>query len=45
VKNEVVAVPMGLQCSVTGFETKESFTNKVIIKSNVELPSVKVFST
>lgn len=36
---EDVPIPMALQCLVNGFESKENYENKIIIKSNVELPS------
>lgn len=34
IKSETVAIPMGLQCIVSGFDSKDSFENKIIIKSS-----------
>lgn len=35
-----VTIPMGLQCYISSWESKESYSNKIIIKSNSELPPV-----
>ena len=43
VQAESVPLPIGLQASIAGFDLKDSFNNKIILKSSSELPSVSLF--